>query len=368
MASNHPITRASTVPSLHIPLAAAAPPPAPQRILNTRRTMPAVSPGAGALNLSLDMGNLRKPSRSAPGTLSQQQRTPLTPLDSTRARRLPVVPLSTTAMTASKRAPVTELACDDESVTARRAARTYRNGPQLIMPYLYLGGESNVASDQLHGLGIGHVLNVAREASGPASLGATADLSREQPVRYRHYEWDHNEPDLARFFSECFEFIDAARMRHQSILVHCQLGVSRSASLVIAYVMRTMRMGFAAAYEYVRLRAPCISPNLSLISQLHEYGAALGAQGGIGDGEPTGELLRANLMESPPPPELAPPSSTSSSENASPVEDLASGRTLCSHVLLPPHSSPMLTSKPADGAQNPLALKIVASRHPLVPQ
>ncbi|KAJ2401983.1 hypothetical protein GGI23_001037 [Coemansia sp. RSA 2559] len=227
------------------------------------------------------------------------------------------------------------------------------------MPYLYLGGESNVAGEQLRALGISHVLNVAREATAPtAHLEATSDPN--QAVRYRHYEWDHNEPDLARYFGECFAFIDAARTRHQSVLVHCQLGVSRSASLVIAYVMRTMRMGFGAAYEYVRLRAPCISPNLSLIAQLHEYGAALRAQGVVA--APT------RLCTSMSPPELAPPSSTSSSENASPIEDIESaGRSLCCHVLLPP-PPPLLTPKPDDGAQAPLALKIVASCHPLVPQ
>ncbi|KAJ1908395.1 hypothetical protein LPJ81_000104 [Coemansia sp. IMI 209127] len=308
------------------------------------------------------MGGLRAPSRSAPGTISQQ-RTPLTPLDSTRAaRRLLVVPLSSAATVANKRTPeqTAPPLCDDESMMARRAARTYRNGPQLIMPYLYLGGETNVAGEQLRALGISHVLNVAREATGPAvHLEAASDPS--QAVRYRHYEWDHNEPDLARYFGECFAFIDAARTRHQSVLVHCQLGVSRSASLVIAYVMRTMRMGFGAAYEYVRLRAPCISPNLSLIAQLHEYGAALRAQGVVA-AAPT------RLYASMSPPDLAPPSSTSSSENASPIEDVESvGRSLCCHVLLPP-PPPLLTSKPDDDVQDPLALKIVASCHPLVPQ
>ncbi|KAJ2559298.1 hypothetical protein EV175_000408 [Coemansia sp. RSA 1933] len=348
MGPNHPITRASTAPALHIPPLA----PAPKRHLSTRKTMPAVSSGAGALNLSLDMGGLRVPSRSAPNTLSQQQqqqKMPMTPLDSTlAARRLLVVPLSTGTIATNKPEPPAAALCDDESMLARRAARTYRNGPQLIMPYLYLGGESNVASEQLDNLGISHVLNVAREATGPA---AALSASSGRGIRYRHYEWDHNEPDLAQYFSECFGFIDAARTRHQSILVHCQLGVSRSASLVIAYVMRTMRMGFGTAYEYVRLRAPCISPNLSLISQLHEYGAALRAQA-------------ARLS----PPDLAPPSSSSSSENASPVEeDVVLERSLCSHVLLMP-PPPMLTSKPEEVQDHPLAINIVASCHPLVPQ
>ncbi|KAJ2632571.1 tyrosine/serine/threonine protein phosphatase, partial [Coemansia sp. RSA 1694] len=150
----------------------------------------------------------------------------------------------------------------DDIAMARRAARTYRSGPQLIMPYLYLGGAGNVADLQLQALEITHVLNVAREVEGVQPVVAVGAAA------YRHCMWDHDEPDLARYFGDCFAFIDSARTAQQGILVHCQLGVSRSASLIIAYVMRTMALGFGAAYEYVRLRAPCISPNLSLIAQL----------------------------------------------------------------------------------------------------
>ncbi|KAJ2517478.1 hypothetical protein GGI11_003140 [Coemansia sp. RSA 2049] len=140
--------------------------------------------------------------------------------------------------------------------------------------------------------------------------------------------------------------------------------------------MRTMRMQFGASYEYVRLRAPCISPNLSLISQLHEYGASLAVTRERGDSSTSEDASSSSSAAaaagvvvngaavSLPPPELVPPaSSSSSSENASPIEDSVTGHTLCCHVL----PSPLLTAKPSDRVQNPLVLKIVASRHPLVP-
>ncbi|KAJ2734852.1 hypothetical protein H4R23_002328, partial [Coemansia sp. Cherry 401B] len=134
-----------------------------------------------------------------------------------------------------------------------------------IMPYLYLGGEGNVSRAQLARRGITRVLNVAREVRVDAGAG----------VELRHLRWDHDERDVARYFAACFAFIDGARTGHGGVLVHCQLGVSRSASLVVAYVMRTMRMAFGDAYEYVRRRAPCISPNISLVAQLGEFGRAL---------------------------------------------------------------------------------------------
>ncbi|KAJ2743731.1 tyrosine/serine/threonine protein phosphatase [Coemansia sp. BCRC 34301] len=191
----------------------------------------------------------------------------------------------------------------DDIAMSRRAARTYRTGPQPIMPYLYLGGAGNVEPEQLGVLDITHVLNVAREVNNTPTLSPY--------MVYRHCMWDHNEPELARYFADCFAFIDEARNRHHGVLVHCQLGVSRSASLVIAYVMRTMGLRFAAAYEYVRVRAPCISPNLSLIGQLCEYGEGLagGQRGSLVDGLPD-LSLSADDEES----------SAAGSENSSPLD------------------------------------------------
>ncbi|KAJ2376892.1 hypothetical protein IW150_001705 [Coemansia sp. RSA 2607] len=188
-----------------------------------------------------------------------------------------------------------------DAALARRAARTYKNGPQQIMPYLYLGGADNVEGWQLRQAGIGRVLNVAQEPTPWTEIS----------VEHRHIAWDHNENNVERHFASCFAYIDGARQKHQGVLVHCQLGVSRSASLVIAYVMRTMGLGFEQAYEYVRVRAPCISPNLALIAQLSSYGRRLRQTQGPEEEDEEEEV-----------PELCESASASSegSENASPMD------------------------------------------------
>ncbi|KAJ1729724.1 hypothetical protein LPJ61_003386 [Coemansia biformis] len=334
----------------HLPRAATAPVPrlgalAPLRPLRTRTTTP-LPPGP----LSLRMDGLRAGAPAAAGCASariQQERTP----------------------------PV-ETPLDGDEMAARRAARTYSKGPQLIMPYLYLGSERNVAAAQLRGRGVTSVVNVAQEVG--RGDGGDVNVGSGHVVRYRHYRWDHGEADVARHFEECFAFIDGARQRHEGVLVHCQLGVSRSASLVIAYAMRTMDMGFATAYDYVRLRAPCISPNLSLISQLCEYGRTL-------DGPRRARPLListtvATSVAVPVPvpalaaapaavPELS--ASASSSENSSPTDTDASSMPYCDcrrpTAAATPLALPLLTPKPSATEQNPLPLHIVAHRHPLVP-
>ncbi|KAJ2799115.1 hypothetical protein H4R20_004555 [Coemansia guatemalensis] len=262
-----------------------------------------------------------------------------------------------------------------EDASARRAARIYRNGPQMIMPYLYLGGEGNVCGRQLGRLGVGNVLNVAREVEKePAADGCCVDVGSGHQVCYHHLRWDHDEPNLARYFAECFEFIDRARTNHEGILVHCQLGVSRSASLVIAYVMRTMELGFGQAYEYVRVRAPCISPNISLISQLCEFGRVLEKQrlqqlvittNNSHHSVNTG----ANSMSATDVPGLSTSSSLAGSEDSSPIDNSTSCSSSYRSQSLPSMASSLITTKPlpTSAGEDSLTLHVVAHRHPLIP-
>lgn len=55
------------------------------------------------------------------------------------------------------------------------------------------------------------------------------------------------------------------------MLVHCKMGVSRSASVVIAYAMKAYNWDFKEAFEYVKQKRNCIKPNASFISQLETY-------------------------------------------------------------------------------------------------
>ena len=61
------------------------------------------------------------------------------------------------------------------------------------------------------------------------------------------------------------------------MLVHCKMGVSRSASVVIAYAMKAYNWDFKEAFEYVKQKRNCIKPNSSFITQLETYQGILDA-------------------------------------------------------------------------------------------
>ena len=59
---------------------------------------------------------------------------------------------------------------------------------------------------------------------------------------------DENHINIKQYFPECNAFIDNALSNGGRVLVHCAAGVSRSASVVIAYVMYKKGFGFVDAY------------------------------------------------------------------------------------------------------------------------
>lgn len=60
-------------------------------------------------------------------------------------------------------------------------------------------------------------------------------------------------------------------MNYGSVLVHCMAGVSRSASIVIAFLMKINKWNMEKAYKYAHSMRKQVGPNYGFLKQLRDY-------------------------------------------------------------------------------------------------
>jgi len=119
--------------------------------------------------------------------------------------------------------------------------------------------------------GVTHVLSVAAEL---------ADEYRVFPKHFQYlfiHAYDMVSHDMTVHFEDAFRFIDSA-MEHKTgegkpgkVLIHCAAGISRSATILMAYMMRTFRMPYRTALRYVKSSRPFVCPNGGFVRQLEAF-------------------------------------------------------------------------------------------------
>ncbi|XP_047738874.1 dual specificity protein phosphatase MPK-4 isoform X2 [Hyalella azteca] len=130
------------------------------------------------------------------------------------------------------------------------------------------GNLSTAASPAtLSKLHITHVLTVASE-SLPLSL------TQKMPYIIFHYIQVDDIPgsDLLSHFESSCNFI-AEGQAMGAVLVHCYFGVSRSATLVAAHLMRKHKLNWHQALDRIRSRRRCVGPNVGFLHQLDLFHA-----------------------------------------------------------------------------------------------
>merc|ERR1712094_27006 len=82
---------------------------------------------------------------------------------------------------------------------------------------------------------------------------------------------DDNEAHLLPFFQESSTAIENWLSAGDSVLVHCSSGISRSATVVTAYLISRGNMSLRSAYAVVRDARPCIGPGTTFFADLQQY-------------------------------------------------------------------------------------------------
>ena len=132
-----------------------------------------------------------------------------------------------------------------------------------ILPRLYLSGDA-VATDRklLESKSITHIINLA----------SNVENKFEKNIKYKKIHiYDRPTENIAEYFRSTYEFIELALngSEKNAVLVHCNAGVSRSAAIVIAYLMQKKFFSYYQdAFNFVKTKRPRVCPNEGFVKQL----------------------------------------------------------------------------------------------------
>ena len=145
------------------------------------------------------------------------------------------------------------------------------NPMDKIADGLYLGNVS-AASDlkMLYKNGITHIVRVLKGNFGKVYY---------DKFNYKIIQIDDlPNQNLQKYFDSAHKFIDEALSENtedsikNKVLVHCQVGMSRSATIVIGYLMRKFpEMSLNKAHRFVKAKRPIVNPNDGFMRQLKSF-------------------------------------------------------------------------------------------------
>eukprot|EP01063_Lacrimia_lanifica_P020274 TRINITY_DN27606_c0_g1_i1.p1 TRINITY_DN27606_c0_g1~~TRINITY_DN27606_c0_g1_i1.p1 ORF type:complete len:701 (+),score=145.98 TRINITY_DN27606_c0_g1_i1:90-2192(+) len=135
--------------------------------------------------------------------------------------------------------------------------------PDKIVENVYLGSLRSAQDPRIYQeLSIEYLATIGREL--------TVVLSDTM----RHIQCnvdDLEKSDLTQIFDTAHTFIDEAVSNSKTVLVHCFKGQSRSATIVITWLMKTKRLTRDEAYALVKAQRPMIDPNKGFMRLMLRY-------------------------------------------------------------------------------------------------
>ncbi|KDQ08630.1 hypothetical protein BOTBODRAFT_148608 [Botryobasidium botryosum FD-172 SS1] len=142
-------------------------------------------------------------------------------------------------------------------------ASEYHTMDQII-PNLWVGDfEAALDTELLEKHGIKHVLSAVR--------GIRVD---KKFIRHECDLLDTEYSDLFTFLPRAVSFIENALEKSEGVLVHCHAGMSRSASIAAAYLMKSQDMDVATAVNLMKKARPIVQPNKGFLHQLEIFRSA----------------------------------------------------------------------------------------------
>jgi protein-tyrosine phosphatase len=131
-----------------------------------------------------------------------------------------------------------------------------------ILPGLYVGNYAAALNDKLlTNNGITHIL----------IAGFSMDPMFTDKYTYKAFNlYDSENEKISKYFEESNLFIKSG-LEAGKVLVHCGAGISRSVSLIIAYLIENANLPYSEAVKFVKEKRAVAKPNDGFDKQLRSY-------------------------------------------------------------------------------------------------
>jgi predicted protein tyrosine phosphatase len=134
----------------------------------------------------------------------------------------------------------------------------------ILQSFLYLGDVEDATNESfLKTNNIKHILNCTLDI--PFSNISSIVTTQRIPVQ------DSSQENIYKYFEQAIDYILMAKGRNEAVLVHCRAGISRSVTIVVAYLMKEKGWDFTTALKYVKSKRSLADPNIGFCLQLVRF-------------------------------------------------------------------------------------------------
>lgn len=156
----------------------------------------------------------------------------------------------------------------DTNLLLSKLPTNCRNISDEVFPGIHVGDNSAAKNTSyLKKLGITHVINTA-QGNSSGSVNTNEKYYEAVGIKYRGLELvDTEYVNISKFFKEISSLIEQILNEKGKILVNCQKGMSRSSTIVLAYLMLKQNMTAVNAIIEMK-KSRDIRPNYGFLKQI----------------------------------------------------------------------------------------------------
>jgi len=151
---------------------------------------------------------------------------------------------------------------DDQTKAENPTKSKYRAiASEILDDFIYLGSDMVAQNkEELQRIGITHIVNCS---------GDYSQNYYPEDFKYKKYHLkDHPIENIESVFYDAIKFMEECEDGKGKCYLHCVQGISRSATLVMSYLILKRGWDYKTTFEFIQTKRPIVNPNLSFITQL----------------------------------------------------------------------------------------------------